>query len=57
MIYEEVLRKAGVRTLLHVYPGLCHAFWTVCPQANFTKAFRQDCVEAMKWFLEGAGKP
>lgn len=53
LIYEEILRKEnGVKTLVDVYPGLPHGFWSWFTEANFSKEFQKDCVKGMSWLLE-----
>lgn len=53
LIYEEILREEiGVKTLVDLYPGLPHGFWSWWTDAGFTKKFRDDCVKGMKWLLE-----
>jgi acetyl esterase/lipase len=53
LIYEEILSEDnGVKTLVDLYPGLPHGFWSVWTEAGFTKTFRDDCVKGMKWLLE-----
>jgi len=52
LIYEDLLKEEGVKTLVDLYPGLPHAFWSWWPEAKFTKSFRKDCEKGMKWLLE-----
>jgi hypothetical protein len=53
LIYEEILREeCGVKTLVDLYPGLPHGFWSWWPEANFSKKLQEDCVKGMSWLLE-----
>jgi acetyl esterase/lipase len=53
LIYERVLREeCGVKTLLHLYPGLPHAFWSRYSDAKFTKDLIEDSKKGMQWLLE-----
>ncbi len=45
--YARRLIRAGVPTELHVYPGAYHGFNAV-PDARVAKAFKRDCVGALK---------
>lgn len=53
LIYERILSEDnGVKTKVDLYPGLPHGFWSVWVDAEFTKGFRRDSINAMKWLLE-----
>lgn len=53
LIYEQILRvDNGIKTKVHLYPGLPHGFWTWYPEAQFSVKFQEDCVEGMSWLLE-----
>ncbi|CAD6444975.1 99bce965-631c-44f7-95f8-0eff69d9f1d0 [Sclerotinia trifoliorum] len=51
-IYEDILKENGVQTLVHVYEGLPHGFWTWFHEAEFTRAFNEDCKKGLIWLLE-----
>ena len=52
LIYEKVLREEnGVETKVHMYAGLPHSFWSLHPEARFTKNMREDSVVGLKWLL------
>ncbi|KAG4439280.1 hypothetical protein IFR05_005213 [Cadophora sp. M221] len=52
-IYEEILRDGnGIKTLVDVYPGLPHGFWSWWTATDFSVKFQEDCVKGMKWLLE-----
>ncbi|KAF9269813.1 hypothetical protein L218DRAFT_940046 [Marasmius fiardii PR-910] len=52
LLYEKLLKEAGVPTKLEVYPGVPHGFDT--PFFNIKQAakFREDFHEGLKWLLE-----
>ena len=53
LIYEEILREEnGIKTLVDLYPGLPHNFWSWWVEAGFSKKLYGDCVKGMKWLLE-----
>lgn len=53
LIYEQILRKEnGVKTLVDIYPGLPHGFWSWFPEASFSKKLQEDNVKGMKWLLD-----
>jgi acetyl esterase/lipase len=46
--YARRLIAAGVPTELHVYPGGCHAFDMLVPNADISKRFNADIYRALK---------
>jgi acetyl esterase/lipase len=46
--YARRLIEAGVPTELHVYPGGCHAFDMLVPQADVSRRFTADLHRALK---------
>lgn len=46
--YAQKLIEAGVPTELHVYPGGCHAFDMLVPNADISKRFTADIYRALK---------
>ncbi|TFY78748.1 hypothetical protein EWM64_g5268 [Hericium alpestre] len=54
LLYERVLREAGVKTKLYVYPGLPHGFHVVLPQMKAAAKYNADVDEGIKWLLSGA---
>ena len=51
--YAGRLIAAGVPTELHVYPGACHAFDMVAPDATVSRRFTADLQRALKQALHG----
>jgi acetyl esterase/lipase len=52
MIYERILReKHGVKTKMHVYPGLPHGFASFLAQSPKSEAFRKDTIAGVEWVL------
>ncbi|GME61538.1 Potassium transporter [Neofusicoccum parvum] len=47
LLFEQLLKEAGVQTRLLVYSGLPHGFWTTCPDLPVSKAWEEDLVEAV----------
>ena len=57
LLYERLLREQhGTKTLLKVYPGLPHAFWSGFPTLDVSKRFIEETMEGVKWLLEQVGK-
>ncbi|GME36548.1 Potassium transporter [Neofusicoccum parvum] len=46
LLFEQLLKEAGVQTRLLVYSGLPHGFWTTCPDLPVSEAWEEDLVEA-----------
>ena len=51
IIYERILREAGVKTKLYVYAGMPHGHWGFFPFLKASDRFRKDQVEALAWLL------
>lgn len=53
MLYERLLREEyETKTLLKLYPGLPHGFWSVVPTLKSSKAFVEDTLEGVSWLLK-----
>jgi hypothetical protein len=49
---DWILRDYGLLyEKVDVYPGLPHGFWATVPQAEFTKAWKEDKKRAWSWLL------
>lgn len=51
--YGRRLIAAGVPTELHIYPGGCHAFDMLVPEADISQRFTNDIHRALKRALHG----
>ncbi|KAK1225764.1 hypothetical protein PQX77_011283 [Marasmius sp. AFHP31] len=52
LIYEKVLREAGVPTKFEVYPGVPHGFEGMLPQLKQAVKLREDTRTGLKWLLD-----
>ncbi|THH18756.1 hypothetical protein EW146_g2297 [Bondarzewia mesenterica] len=52
ILYEQALRAAGVKTKLHVYPGVPHAFQWIFPTLSVSRQFEKDFRDGIRWILE-----
>lgn len=51
LIYATMLKEAGVKTDLTMYPGLPHDFSALLPQLKSVMVFRKDQVKGFGWLL------
>ncbi|KFY25297.1 hypothetical protein V491_01824 [Pseudogymnoascus sp. VKM F-3775] len=51
IIYERVLREAGVKTKIDTYP-VPHAFQGVFPELPIVKRYNDDMVAGIRWLLD-----
>lgn len=55
LLFEQILKtEGGLNTRLHVYPGLPHGFWSVCPDLPKSKEWEKDFIEGVRWLLDSA---
>ncbi|KAH8100020.1 Alpha/Beta hydrolase protein [Cristinia sonorae] len=54
ILYEKLLKEAGVKTRLHVYQGVPHGFYFVYHQLAVGKKFEKDYKDGLLWLLGGA---
>ena len=52
--YARRLVEAGVPTELHIYPGACHAFQMLAPQAQVSQAYQADFFAGLRRGLGAA---
>ncbi|KAF2113935.1 Alpha/Beta hydrolase protein [Lophiotrema nucula] len=52
VLYDRLLRDAGVLTRFELYSGFGHMFWTNWPEMDASKRFVEDTLQGMKWLLE-----
>ncbi|EXJ76965.1 hypothetical protein A1O3_10122 [Capronia epimyces CBS 606.96] len=51
LIYEQVLKERGVETLLDVYPGTPHIFWSVFRTIKQAAKWKADTNKGVGWLL------
>ncbi|KAI3612169.1 hypothetical protein WG66_012315 [Moniliophthora roreri] len=54
LLYEKLLREAGVKTKLEIYPGVPHGFDIVAPNISLGKKYSADIGNGIHWLLQGA---
>jgi len=54
LLYDKVLREAGVSTKLNVYPGVPHGFHYFFPDFKLARKWEEDYREGLRWILNGA---
>lgn len=52
VLYDRLLREAGVLTRFDLYAGFGHMFWTNYPEMEKSKEFWRDMLTGVKWLLE-----
>uniref|UniRef100_A0A0W0F0A8 Alpha/beta hydrolase fold-3 domain-containing protein n=1 Tax=Moniliophthora roreri TaxID=221103 RepID=A0A0W0F0A8_MONRR len=52
ILYERVLKEAGVLTRLEVYPGTTHGFHLQYASIKQGAKWREDCKEGLRWLLQ-----
>ncbi|ETW79838.1 Esterase/lipase/thioesterase [Heterobasidion irregulare TC 32-1] len=51
LLYEKVLKEQGVKTKLHIYPGVPHGVDSLFPELKASKKFENDFKEAIDWMV------
>ncbi|KND88578.1 AB hydrolase superfamily protein B1A11.02 [Tolypocladium ophioglossoides CBS 100239] len=52
LLFEQLLRDAGLETRSDVYPGLPHGFWTTCPDLPASREWLRKLIEGMRWVMQ-----
>lgn len=52
VLFERLLREAGVEVTMEVHKGLPHGFWTVCRGLEVSREWERKLVGAMGWLIE-----
>ncbi|KAJ7624738.1 Alpha/Beta hydrolase protein [Roridomyces roridus] len=54
LLYGKILQKEGVKTRVHIYPGVPHAFNYFLPNITAAKRWEREYREGLMWILDGA---
>ncbi|EJF65222.1 hypothetical protein DICSQDRAFT_166274 [Dichomitus squalens LYAD-421 SS1] len=54
VVLEKLLKQAGVKVKITMYPDLPHAFHYFAPHLFISKQVFRDTIEGVKWLLAGA---
>ncbi|KAH8100021.1 Alpha/Beta hydrolase protein [Cristinia sonorae] len=52
ILYERLLREAGVKTRISIYPGVPHGFHLAWPHMTASQKCEEDLKAGVKWLLE-----
>lgn len=52
ILFEKLLKDAGLEVRIAVHKGLPHGFWTVCRELDVSKEWERKLVEDVGWLLE-----
>ncbi|KAH9027049.1 Alpha/Beta hydrolase protein [Lactarius hengduanensis] len=52
-LYDRLLREAGCKTFLKVYPGLSHVFHADYPTLKSSEQYQSDIRTGLRWLLDG----
>ncbi|KAJ7624760.1 Alpha/Beta hydrolase protein [Roridomyces roridus] len=54
LLYSKILEKEGVKTRVHIYPGVPHGFHYFSPNITAAKRWEREYREGLRWILDGA---
>ncbi|KAH9026192.1 Alpha/Beta hydrolase protein [Lactarius pseudohatsudake] len=52
-LYDRLLREAGCKTFVKVYPGLSHVFHADYPTLKSSEQYQSDIRTGLRWLLDG----
>jgi acetyl esterase/lipase len=52
-LYDRLLREAGCKTFVKIYPGLPHVFQMSYPTLKATERYQSDIRTGLRWLLDG----
>jgi len=52
-LYDRLLREAGCKTFVKVYPGLPHVFYMTFTTLEATERYQSDVRTGLQWLLNG----
>ncbi|KAH9027052.1 alpha/beta hydrolase fold-domain-containing protein [Lactarius hengduanensis] len=52
-LYDRLLREAGGKTFVKVYPGLSHVFHADYPTLKSSEQYQSDIRTGLRWLLDG----
>ncbi|KAH9074270.1 Alpha/Beta hydrolase protein [Lactarius deliciosus] len=52
-LYDRLLREAGCKTFVKVYPGLPHVFHADYPTLKSSEQYQSDIRTGLRWLLDG----
>ncbi|KAJ7624739.1 Alpha/Beta hydrolase protein [Roridomyces roridus] len=54
LLYGKILKREGVKTRVHTYPGVLHGFNYLLPDIAAAKRWEREYRDGLKWILDGA---
>lgn len=52
VLFERLLKEAGMECRMEVHKGLPHGFWTVCRSLSVSKEWETKMVKDVAWLIE-----
>ena len=51
LIYDDMLKSEGIETILDLYVGLPHTFWSLWKDLSQSKQWEKDTLDGFAWLL------